>query len=146
MMKRLFLTVPALMIGLTMPAAAQQSSNLHYYMIEFEWTDAAVKSLIDNPQDRTAIVRKLYESYGGKLDHYFMVPGTSGGMIIAEFPDNVTVEATTMETLATGALAKVKYTPLMTTEEARLAMQRVKDSKSGYTPPATTGSTTPPTK
>lgn len=133
-----------LALGLVVPAAAQQSSNLHYYMLQFEWKDSQVKAMTESPQDRQAPTRKLFKAYGGKLVNYFVIPGTNGGVVIAEFPDILALQAVTMEIGARGALAKFQWTPLITTEDSQMAMQKVKDTRSGYTTPEATGSSTPP--
>lgn len=37
--------------------------------------ESQIKALTENPQDRTAVCRKIFETYGGKCDNYFMIPG-----------------------------------------------------------------------
>ena len=64
----------ALVIGFIAPAMAQQP--MRHYLAYFKYTDAAVKAMTENPQDREAAARKLAEGFGGKLDViYWMTSG-----------------------------------------------------------------------
>ena len=65
-MKVYALLVSALAIGLSVPAIAQQS--MHRYIAFFKYSDTAVKAMTENPQDRSAQIAKLAESFGGKLE------------------------------------------------------------------------------
>ena len=49
------LLAAAFTVGLTLPAMAQQPT-LHRFVTLFKFNDQALKSLIDNPQDRSAAV------------------------------------------------------------------------------------------
>ena len=66
----------ALVIGFIAPAMAQQP--MRHYLAYFKYTDAAVKAMTENPQDREAAARKLAEGFGGKLEAY---PVDSGSAI-----------------------------------------------------------------
>jgi len=140
-MIRSLMLVPVLAFGLAMPAAAQQASSMRHYMILFKNAPQAVKALIDNPQDRTPPSRKLIEGFGGKLDNYFFfsTPGEYDGVVMAELPDDLTAQAVAMTIMAAAPVGtKLTVTPLMTTEEARSAMEKAKQVKTGYTPPTET--------
>jgi hypothetical protein len=64
-------TTSALAIGLAMPAIAQQSTSTHRYVNLFKYTDQAIKSMTENPQDREAAVAKLIEASGGKMESIY---------------------------------------------------------------------------
>jgi uncharacterized protein with GYD domain len=71
---------------------AQQS--LRHYLTYFAYSDAAVKAMTENPIDREAAARKLAEGFGGKLDVIYWTPsGEYDGFFAAEYPDDVTAEA-----------------------------------------------------
>jgi len=42
------------------------------YLIEETVTSQAVAALMKNPHDRTEAVRPVFESVGGKLEHYYI--------------------------------------------------------------------------
>ncbi len=71
-MKVYALLVSALAIGLSVPAMAQQS--MHRYIAFFKYSDTAVKAMTENPQDRSAQIAKLAESFGGKLEAAYGSP------------------------------------------------------------------------
>jgi uncharacterized protein with GYD domain len=124
--------------GLCVPALAQQTT--HRYVEFFRYADNAVKAMTENPQDRSAQIAKLAESFGGKLEAAYWFPSGSeyDGMVITSFPDGVSAEAQDLFVRATGNLAKTQSIPLMTAEEFKAAMEKAKSVKSGYTPPTAT--------
>ena len=75
---------------LSMPAVAQQS--VHRYLSFFKYNDTAMKAMTENPQDRSAQIAKLAESFGGKLEaaYWFAAGGEYDGMVIQTFPDEIT--------------------------------------------------------
>jgi uncharacterized protein with GYD domain len=96
--------------------------------------------MTENPQDRSAQIAKLAESFGGKLEAAYWFPSGSeyDGMVITSLPDGVSAEAQDLFVRATGNLAKTQSIPLMTAEEFKAAMEKAKSVKSGYTPPTAT--------
>jgi uncharacterized protein with GYD domain len=130
--------VSALATVLAVPASAQQS--VHRYAVFFKYADNAVKAMTENPQDRSAQGAKATESFGGKQDAFYIFPagGEFDGMAIAEFPDEVTAEGLNLFVRSTGNFARFQVVPLMTAEEFKAAMEKVKNVKSGYTPPTAT--------
>jgi uncharacterized protein with GYD domain len=136
---RSLIMVSALAMGLAGPAMAQ-SSAMHRYITFFRYTDTAVKAMTENPQDRSAQVAKLYESFGGKMESAYWFPTGSeyDGLIIGQFPDDMTAEAVNLMVRSTGNLASVHGSPLISAEEFKAAMEKAKSVKSGYTPPTAT--------
>ena len=127
-----------LAIGLVTPATAQE---LRHYIDYFKYSDAAIKAMSENPQDREAAGRKLAEGFGGKLDViYFMTAGEYDGFVIFEYPDDVTAAASAALTRSSGNFQKVEIIPLMNAAEFKAAMQKVKDVKAttAYTAPTQT--------
>jgi uncharacterized protein with GYD domain len=92
--------------------------------------------MTENPQDRSAQIAKLAESFGGKLEVAYWFPSGSeyDGMAITTFPDDVSEEAQGLFVRATGNIAKTQSIPLMTAEEFKAAMEKAKNVKSSYTP------------
>jgi uncharacterized protein with GYD domain len=129
----------ALAMGLATPAMAQ-SSTMHRYITFFRYSDTAVKAMTENPQDRSAQVAKLYESFGGKMESAYWFPTGSeyDGLIIGQFPDDMTAEAVSLMVRSTGNLASVHGSPLITADEFKTAMEKAKSVKSSYTAPTAT--------
>jgi uncharacterized protein with GYD domain len=97
--------------------------------------DAAVKTMTENPQDREAPARELIEGFGGRMHHYYFMLGEYDGLAIVEFPDNASAAATSMRASASGAFTRFESHPLLTAQEARQAMQMVKDRAVSYRAP-----------
>jgi len=131
-------TAAILAIGLVTSAMAQE---LRHYLALFKYSDAAIKAMSENPQDREAAARKLAEGFGGKVDVvYFMTAGEYDGFVIYEYPDDVTAAASGALARSSGNFQKTETIPLMNSTEFKASMQKVKDVKAttAYTAPTQT--------
>jgi len=106
-----------------------------HYMLRWQFSQSAVKALIDKPHDRMRPATALIEGFGGKLLSYHMAFGEYDGFGICEFPDRIAVAACSMKAASTGAFSRFETTPLMTTAEAEQAMQRAKTTNVSYQAP-----------
>lgn len=107
-----------------------------HIMFRFVFKDTAIKAMTDAPQDREEAARQVIQSFGGKMQSYYFCFGEFDGVGIAEFPDLVSAGACSMRVSGSGAFAKFETVPLLTTAEARNAMQKVKDAgAANYRPP-----------
>jgi uncharacterized protein with GYD domain len=131
--------VAALAMGFAVPAMAQ-SSTMHRYIGFFKYSDAAVKAMTENPQDRSAQAAKLYESFGGKVEsvYFFAGGGEYDGFVVGQLPDDVTSEALGLMVRSTSNFTKNTSYSLLTAEEFKAAMEKAKGVKSSYTPPTAT--------
>lgn len=133
------LITAALAIGCVAPAIAQQP--MRHYLAYFKYTDAAVKAMTENPQDREAAARKLAEGFGGKLDViYWMTSGPYDGFAVFEFPDDVTAEASAALARSSGNFQNNQSMPILNAAEFKAVMQKAKDVKAStaYTAPTET--------
>jgi uncharacterized protein with GYD domain len=121
--------------GLGTPAMAEER-----YLAFFKYSDTAVKAMAENPQDQSAQIAKLAESFGGELEAAYWFPAGSeyDGMVIQTFPDEVTAKGHDLFVRATGNIASTRSIPLMDAEEFKQAMEKAKSVKSSYTPPTET--------
>jgi uncharacterized protein with GYD domain len=104
-----------------------------YYLIQASYKESAAKALIARPQERSAVVKKMVESLGGKLHSFFLSFGDHDVVAIAELPQNESAVAMGLATVAGGAISKYQTTVLLTPQEATNAMKAAK--KVAYTPP-----------
>ena len=81
---------------------------------------------MDNPQDREAAVRPLFEAAGGKVVGFYFGLGESDWLVISELPDNATAIAVALAVAASPTLANVKTTALLTPSEAMGSMRKAK--------------------
>jgi uncharacterized protein with GYD domain len=104
------------------------------YLFEIGIAPQAVAAMVKNPHDRAQATRPVFEAVGGTLEGYYVAVGQSTVYVLAQIPNEVSVEALTMATLAGGAVTSVKSTAILTAAEAVEAMQKA--STLGYQPPS----------
>ncbi len=66
------------------------------YMSQFAYTSEAWTALARNPEDRSAAVRGLAESMGGRLISFHYSCGEYDGVIIYEAPDDSNAATTVL--------------------------------------------------
>jgi len=104
-----------------------------YYLIQGAYTSESWATQVANPQNRIEIVRPIFEGLGGRIESAYYAFGEYDVIVIAEFPDNVSVAAVMVAINAGGAFKSAKTTPLMTIEEGIEVMRKA--GGAGYRPP-----------
>ena len=105
-----------------------------FYMFQGRYTAAALKAMVDNPQDREAAARPLVEAVGGKLHQFFFCFGSEDVVAIIEAPDDKAMAAGSLAIGASGAFSGGATTKLMTTNEAMAAMTVAQTASASYKP------------
>ena len=105
-----------------------------FYLFQARYAPAAIKAMVDTPQDREAPARKLMEGLGCTLHHMFFCMGSEDVVAIIEAPDDQTVAAGSMIIGASGAFSGGSTTKLLTPAEAVEAMTKAKAASASYTP------------
>jgi uncharacterized protein with GYD domain len=105
-----------------------------FYLFQGRYTAAALKAMVDNPQDREAAARPLIEAVGGKLHHLFFCFGSDDVVALIEAPDDKAMAAGALAVGASGALSGGATTKLMTAGEAMEAMATAKKASVSYKP------------
>ena len=103
-----------------------------FYMFQARYTAAALKAMVDKPQDREAAARPLVEAIGGKLHHLFFCFGAEDVVALIEAPDDKAMAAGALAIGASGAFSGGATTKLMTPSEAMEAMTAAKQASSSY--------------
>jgi uncharacterized protein with GYD domain len=136
MLRSILLAIP-LAAALVAPATAEE---MHRYMSLFKYSDAAMKAMTENPQDRSTAAAKLADAFGGKMEaaYWFSSGSDYDGMVIWLLPNDVTGTAMNMMTRSSGNFAAVRTITLMTGQEFKEAMEKAKNVKSSWTPPTQT--------
>lgn len=94
------------------------------YMTQFSYTPEAWAALIENPEDRSAILGRLVESFGGRLVSFYYCRGEYDGVAIMEAPDDITGNAIAFAALSAGHLKATKTTELFEAEDIMEALRR----------------------
>jgi len=102
-------------------------------MIQVAYAPEAIRTLMKKPHDRTKVVRASIEKLGGRLEGFWYSFGSYDAVVIAEMPDNSSAAALPLAAIASGAIKAGATTPLLTVQEAIVAMKKA--GKSGYRPP-----------
>jgi uncharacterized protein with GYD domain len=103
------------------------------YMVLFGLTGQAVKRFMDNPSDRSEVVRGLTEQVGGTLDCYYFMFGQYDGVVIADFPDSAAAVALAAAVTSSGAFSKYETHELITTGDMIGILEKAKAIS--YQPP-----------
>ena len=102
------------------------------YLIQETVTSQAVAALMKNPHDRTEAVRPVFESVGGKLEHYYVAMNENTVYMIADIPDQDSLAAILWSFHGGGGPIAIKATPLMTAAEAVDMLKKA--GRLGYEP------------
>ncbi len=103
------------------------------FAVFFRFKGETVKSLMDKPSDRAAVVSRLCQAAGGRMDAYYLMFGAWDGFVIADVPDSKAAAAISLAVSSTGAFAQVETHELL--EAGELASVLSTASSLAYTPP-----------
>lgn len=107
---------------------------MSFYLWQGCYSTAAIKAMVDSPQDREAAARPLVEAVGGKLHHVFFCFGKEDVIALIEAPDDNAMAACSLAIGASGAFSSGATTKLMTSSEAMKAMSAAKAAAGRYKP------------
>jgi uncharacterized protein with GYD domain len=94
------------------------------YLITASYSAEGIKGLLkEGGSSRRAVVQKIAESVGGKLESLYYTFGEHDVIAIYDVPDNVTATAISLTVGATG-LVRITTTPLVTPEEVDAATKK----------------------
>ncbi len=94
------------------------------YMTQFSYTPEAWAAMARKPEDRSAPVKALVESVGGRLIGMYFCFGEYDALTITEGPDDISQAAGVLAAVAPGHLRSIKTTVLLSVSEAMEAMKK----------------------
>ena len=101
------------------------------YLWQATYTTAGAQGLKkDGGSARRAMVQKMLEQAGGRLEGFYFALGESDVFVVADLPDAVAATAISLAVNATGAV-QMRTVPLITPEEMDAAAKKSID----YRPP-----------
>jgi uncharacterized protein with GYD domain len=99
------------------------------FLIKASYSADGVRGLIkEGGSKRRAVVQKLIEGMGGKLEAFYYAFGEDDALIIADLPDAGASLAISLTVNASGAV-RLATTPLITPEEIDAASKKTIDYK-----------------
>jgi uncharacterized protein with GYD domain len=109
---------------------------MSHYLLEVAYTPEAWAAQLEDPKDRSEVIRPVLESMGARFECLYYAFGERDLVGIIEAPDNVSVAAISLAFSAGGALKLCRTTPLMTVQEGMEAMRKGFRAYSVYKPPS----------
>ncbi len=103
------------------------------YAVFFRFGGSTVKALMENPSDRAAVVSRLCEAAGGRMESYYLMFGAWDGFVVLEAPDSASAAAVSVAVTGTGAFASLETHELI--ESGDLGAILAKASSLTYSPP-----------
>ena len=87
------------------------------YLLQVRYTTQGAQGLLkEGGSSRRDLVKNLTEAAGGKLEAFYYAFGEDDVIVIAEFPDNTTAMAVSLNVSASGG-ASIRTTQLLEPEE-----------------------------
>ena len=87
------------------------------YLIEETSTPQAAAGILQNPEDRSEVLKPLFEAAGCKLEQFYVSGIENKAYLIVESPDLDSVATVGTTFMAGGAASSIKYVPLMRLSE-----------------------------
>lgn len=104
------------------------------YAIFFRLKGETVAMAMENPSDRSAIVSKLCQDAGGRLESYYWMFGEWDGFAVAKLPDSATAAALSLAVSSTGTFAQIATHELIPVDQINRTLERAKEFRSRYQP------------
>jgi uncharacterized protein with GYD domain len=111
-----------------------------HFMFQWTYKDTAIQAMLAKPQDRPRELRKAVEAFGGTVHHFYYTLGAYDGLAIVEFPDTESCVACSLTLSGAGANIHLATTVLFSTLEGSRAMEKARETQTGYQAPVGYGS------
>ncbi len=98
------------------------------YMFKAAYTSASIKVMVENPTDRSGMIAKACETFGGNMLHFLMAFGEDDAIVICELPDDVAAAAS-------GGCSRINTIQLLSVKDWVKACTMARDVSSGYQAP-----------
>jgi uncharacterized protein with GYD domain len=109
---------------------------MSHYLLEIAYTPEAWAAQLEDPKDRSEVIRPVLESVGARFECLYYAFGDRDIVGIIDAPDNVSAAAISLAFSAGGALKSCRTTPLMTVQEGMDAMRKGFRAYGIYKPPS----------
>jgi uncharacterized protein with GYD domain len=73
------------------------------FAVFFKFRGEAIKALMDHPSDRAAVVAKLCEGVGGRMEAYYLMFGAWDGFVVVDVPDSKAAAAISLAVSSSGS-------------------------------------------
>jgi uncharacterized protein with GYD domain len=105
------------------------------YVAFFSYTKEAKHEMVEQPEDREQAAREVIEAAEGRLLAFYWMLGEHDGLAIYEVPSATAAAAISAATTASGRIADLETVHLLSSAEARSALDLAKAIAGSYKPP-----------
>jgi uncharacterized protein with GYD domain len=102
------------------------------YITQGNYTEQAVKGMVDQPEDRFNAVAGLMKSVGAELLQYYVTTGEYDFLVISEGENIADVMSGLMIAASTGGVSNLKTVEALTTQGAKAAMEKANAARAGF--------------
>ncbi len=104
------------------------------YITQGNYSQSAIKGMVDHPEDREKAVAGLAESVGARMLQYYVTTGEYDFLVVFEGDNLQDMVAALMVAGSTGGVTNLKTIQALTTKEARAAMEKAKTARAAFQP------------
>ena len=102
------------------------------FITQGNYSEQAIKGMVDNPEDRKGAVAGLMESVGAKLKDYYVTTGEFDFLVITESDNLTDLVAGLMIAGSTGGVTNLRTVQALTTQESKAAMEKANSARAGF--------------
>ncbi len=102
------------------------------FITQGNYTQKAIKGMVDDPEDRQGAVAALMESVGAKLVQYYVTTGEYDFLVVIEGDSLEDLVAALMIAGATGGVTNLKTIQALTTQESKAAMEKANSARAAF--------------
>ena len=102
------------------------------FITQGNYSENAMKGLVDKPEDRLGAATGLMESVGAKLLQYYVTTGEYDFLVVIEADSLNDVVSGLMVGAATGGVTNLRTVQAMTTADAMSAMERANNARAAF--------------
>jgi uncharacterized protein with GYD domain len=102
------------------------------FITQGNYSEHAIKGMVDNPEDRQSAVAASMASVGAKLLQYYVTTGEYDFMVVTEGDNISDLIAGLMIAGSTGGVSNLKTFQALTTQEAKTSMEKANTARAGF--------------
>ena len=87
------------------------------YLLQWNFKGEALRSFMERPTDRSAVVNEAAQSVGGSLESYYWMFGQYDGFAVVDLPDTEAAARLSLAIASSGAFTRVERHELLSTEQ-----------------------------